>query len=452
MKRNVDMINGSMPVNMIRFVIPIILTGILQLLFNACDLIVVGQFAGDASLAAVGATGALINLLVNAFIGLSVGVNVLAAQAYGARDFEKSEKILHTAILLSFICGVILTVAGIFLARPCLALMNTPDDVLDLAVLYMQIYFLGIPASLVYNFGAAILRAQGNSKHPLIFLTTAGVVNVVLNLILVIVFKRSVDGVATATAISQVVSAVLVILYLHDPGIPGSFRFRKLSLDKELLKKVFRIGIPASVNGMVFSFSNIQIQSSVNLFGSAAMAGCAAAANIEGFIYTSMNAVHQGALNFTGQNIGAGKKERIPKILGMHLIFVTIVGLALGALALLFKRPLLSLYITEQAAFEAGYIRMNIIALTYFLCGCMEVFVGVIRGMGYSIVPTITSMLGACGLRLLWIATVFQVYTSLEVLYLSYPVTWAITAVAHGIFLVYAVRKMKREDRLPEKA
>ncbi len=450
MKRNVDMINGSMPLNMIRFVIPIILTGVLQLLFNACDLIVVGQFAGDTSLAAVGATGALINLLVNAFIGLSVGVNVLAAQAYGARDHEKAEKILHTAILLSLVCGAIVSVAGIFLARPCLSLMNTPEDVLDLAVLYMQIYFLGVPASLVYNFGAAILRAQGNSKHPLMFLTTAGVVNVVLNLILVVVFNRSVDGVAAATAISQVVSAVLVILYLRDPSNPGSLQFRKLRIDKDLIKKIFRIGIPAGVSSMVFSFSNIQIQSSVNLFGSSAMAGCAAAANIEGFIYTSMNAVHQGAMNFTGQNVGSGKKERVPKILGLHLIFVTIIGLALGALALLLKKPLLSLYITDQAAFDAAYIRMNIIALTYFLCGYMEVFVGVLRGMGYSIVPTVTSMLGACGLRLLWIATVFRVYTSLEVLYVSYPVTWAITTLAHFVCLMVVLKK--HEVKLVAKA
>ncbi len=443
MKRNVDMINGSMPINMVRFVIPIILTGVLQLLFNACDLIVVGQFAGDTSLAAVGATGALINLLVNAFIGLSVGVNVIAAQAYGARDYERTERILHTAVTLSLISGVFLMIAGVFLARPCLEAMNTPEDVLDLAVLYMQVYFLGVPASLIYNFGAAILRAQGNSKHPLIFLTTAGVVNVLLNLFFVIVCKRSVDGVAAATAISQVVSAVLVILYLRDPSNPGSLQFRKLRLHKDLIKKIFRIGVPASVSSMVFSFSNIQIQSSVNLFGSSAMAGCAAAANIEGFIYTSMNAVHQGAMNFTGQNIGSDKRERVPKILGLHLAFVTIVGLLLGVIALIFKHPLLSLYITDQAAFDAGYVRMNIISLTYFICGYMEVFVGVLRGMGYSIVPTVTSMLGACGLRLLWIATIFQVYTSLEVLYYSYPVTWMITTLAHGVCLLIVMRKQK---------
>ncbi len=444
-KRKIDMVNGPLPVNMIRFVIPIVLTGVLQLMFNACDLVVVGQFAGDRALAAVGATGALINLLVGMVTGLSVGANVLAAQFYGAKDHENIDKIVHTSVLLSFICGVILSVVGVFLSRPCLVAMNTPTDVLDLAVLYMRIYFLGIPAAMVFNFGSALLRAQGNSRHPLLFLTIAGVINVILNLILVIAFDRSVDGVAAATAVSQYVAAALIILFLKDPSKQGCLTWRRLRLDGVLLKKIFRIGIPAGINGMVFSFANMQIQASVNTFGSAAMAGCLAAANIEGFIYTAMNSFSQSSLNFTGQNIGAGKKNRIPKILGIHLLFVSIVGLTLGMLMYFFRRPLLSLYITDPASMEAAFSRMQIISVSYFLCGFLEVIMGVIRGMGYAIAPMIISMLGACGLRLVWIATIFKASPSLTVLYMSFPVSWVVTILAYFVCYLIAIRRLNRK-------
>ncbi len=451
MKKNIDMINGSLPVNMLRFIVPLILTSVLQLLFNACDLIVVGQFAGNIALAAVGATGALINLLVNSFLGLSIGTNVLAAQAFGARDFDRASKIVHTSVAISLLLGVVLAFVGFFISRPCLLAMNTPDDVIDAAVLYMQIYFMGMPAMILYNFLAAILRAQGNTRHPLIFLTIAGIVNVILNLIFVIVFHMSVDGVALATAISQFVAAALIVISVMDSSSPCGLRIKKIRLHAALLKEIFRIGIPASINSMLFSFSNMQIQASINLFGSAAMAGCSAAANIEGFIYAPMNSLQHATMNFTGQNIGAGKKERIPSIIKWGLIYVTAIGLILGILSLVFRQQLLSIYVTDSAAINAGIVRMSIISSTYFLCGCMEVFTGILRGRGYSITPMIISLLGACGFRLLWIATVFQMFFSLKALYLSYPISWLLTGAALLICYIIVHKRENKRDLLMQK-
>ncbi len=448
MRRKVDMVNGPLPINLFHFIVPVILTGVLQLLFNACDLVVVGQFAGSTALAAVGTTGSLINLLVNAFLGLSTGVNVLAAQAYGARDNKKISDIIHTSVCLSVIFGVVLAVIGIVICRPSLIAMNTPAEVLDLAVIYMRIYFLGIPAMMLYNFGAAILRARGNTKQPLIFLSFAGVINVILNLIFVVIFKMSVMGVAIATTVSQFVSALLVAFYLADPSDPYGLEIRNLRIEKSLLGQVFRIGIPASINGMVFSISNIQIQASINLFGAAAMAGSSASSNIEGFVYTSMNAVHHGALNFAGQNYGAGQKEKIPKILRICLLYVSVIGLVLGALLLLFKEPLLKLYISDMPSIRYGILRANIICSTYFLCGMMDIFPGVLRGMGYSMMPMVVSLLGACGFRLIWIATVFQWFFSLEILFISYPISWTLTMLVHAICYFVVMRKEKKKDLL----
>lgn len=447
MKRNVDMVNGSLSKNLIRFVIPMILTGILQLMFNACDLVVVGQFAGDRALAAVGATGALINLLVNVFIGLSTGVNILSAQAYGARNYDRIEKIIHSSFLLALICGVVISIAGILLSRPCLLLMNTPEDTLESAVLYMKIYFLGAPASVLYNFCAAILRAQGNSKHPLIFLTIAGVVNVVLNLFFVIAFHMSVEGVALATTISQVVSAVLVVFYLKNPDDPYGLRFKGLRMNKAVVFKIFRLGIPASVGGMVFSFANIQVQSAVNLFGSAAMAGCSAAANLEGFIYTAIHGVSQGALSFVGQNVGAKKIERIPKVVKVSNLYAGGVGLLLGVLIYVFRTPLLSLYLSDAESMQSAFFRMDVISLTYFLCGIMEVYSYAIRGMGYSTLPTIISMLGACGLRILWLQTIFRIPAmhTLTGVFLTFPVSWVVTTLANYICYRIVLNKQKQK-------
>ncbi|MBQ9915378.1 MAG: MATE family efflux transporter [Clostridia bacterium] len=448
MRRKVDMVNGPLPINLIHFIVPVILTGVLQLLFNTCDLIVVGQFAGSTALAAVGTTGSLINLLVNAFLGLSTGVNVLAAQAYGARDNEKISDIIHTSVCLSVVFGIILAVIGIVICRPSLIAMNTPAEVLDLAVIYMQIYFLGIPAMMLYNFGAAILRARGNTKQPLWFLTASGIINVILNLIFVLGFHMSVMGVALATTASQFVSAILIVLYLADPSDPYGLEFRKIRIEKSLLGQIFRIGIPASINGMVFSISNIQIQASINLFGAAAMAGSSASSNIEGFIYTSMNAVHHGALNFAGQNYGAGQKEKIPKILWLCILYVAVIGLVLGSVMLLFKEPLLKLYVSDVPSIQYGVLRANIICSTYFICGMMDIFPGVLRGMGYSVMPMIVSLVGACGFRLIWIATVFQWFFSLETLFISYPISWALTMLVHAICYLVVMKREKKKDLL----
>lgn len=454
MKRNVDMINGSISKNLVRFVVPMILTGVLQLMFNACDLVVVGQFAGDRALAAVGATGALINLLVNAFIGLSTGVNIIAAHAYGARDGERVEKIVHTSFFLALVCGVVVAVAGISLARPCLMAMNTPEDTIELAVLYMRIYFLGAPASVLYNFCAAILRAQGNSKHPLMFLTVAGVVNVVLNLFFVIVFDMSVVGVSLATAISQVVSAVLVVLYLKNPEDPYGLDFKKLKMEKGIVGQIFRLGVPASVGGMVFSFANIQVQSAINIFGSAAMAGCSAAANLEGFIYTAMHGVSQGTISFVGQNVGAKKLNRIPKVVLVSNLYAGGIGLAVGLFLFIFRDPLLSLYLSDFESMQSAYARMNVITMTYFVCGLMEVYSGAIRGMGYSTTPTIISMIGACGLRILWLQTVFRlpVMHNLTGIFLTFPISWVVTTIANYICYRIVLAKRRKEALIAEAA
>ena len=438
---------GSLSVNIIKFSIPVVLTGILQLLFNACDMVVVGRFASSTALAAVGATSSLANLIVALFTGLSVGVNVLAAQYFGARDHQNIQKTVHTSITLSLISGVLLAFVGFFVSRPSLVALNTPADVIDLSTVYMKIYFAGAPFMMVFNFGAAILRAQGNSRQPFMFLTVAGVINVILNLIFVIVFKMSVAGVALATLISNAIAAILIVIYLHDPASVYYLDFKKLNIDFGTFKEILRIGIPAGINSIVFAFANMQIQASVNIFGSAAVAGCAAATSLEGFIYIAMNSFYHSALNFTGQHFGAGKTEKIPKILLLCSLFAVITGIILGIIILFYGRELLSVFTSDSSAVDHGLIKLNIIAATYFMCGIMEVFVGVMRGLGYSYTPTIISFIGACGLRLLWIATVFKAHTSLFVLFLCMPVSWIITNTAYVILFIIAYRKIAKDKK-----
>lgn len=440
-KAPIDMVHGPLLPNIIRFAIPLMLTGVLQLLFNACDMIVVGQFAGSEPLAAVGSTTSLTNLLVNAFMGLSVGVNVLAAHSLGSGDREWTKKVVHTAVTMSLICGVILAVLGVSMCRLCLVAMDTPPEVLDLAVLYMRIFFCGMPVVMLYNFGAALLRAQGNTKQPLIYLSIAGVINVVLNLVLVIVLHLSVAGVAIATIVSQAISAVLVLQFLSRQDGPCKLTFQKLRLDFGVVKKTFQIGIPASFNSIMFSFSNIQIQSAINSFGASAMAGSAAAANLEGFIYLSANSLHQAAINFTGQNAGAGHNERIPKITAACCSVSALVAFFIGTTVYLFGESLLGLYTETASDVAFGMTRLQIIALTYFLCGIMDTMVGVLRGMGYAMVPTIISVVGVCGFRILWLVTIFAWYPTVEVLFLSYPVSWVLTGLAQFVSYVFIRRK-----------
>lgn len=445
-KYEMDMCNGPLLGKILLFSVPLMLSGILQLLFNAADIIVVGRFVGHQALAAVGSTGSLINLLINVFIGLSVGTNVLAANFYGARKEKDVSETVHTSILLSLICGSFLILLGVSAAKPLLALMGTPEDVLDQAALYMRIYFAGMPVVMLYNFGAAILRAIGDTKRPLYFLLTAGVINVILNLIFVTRFHMGVAGVALATVISQAVSAALIVRCLMHSD--GCFRLelKKLKIHKEKLLQMVRIGLPAGMQGAIFSISNVLIQSSINSFGSVAMAGNTAASNIEGFVYTAMNAFHQTALSFTSQNYGARKMERIPRILLLCQICVIVVGLALGNGAYLFGRQLLGIYSSDAEVIRYGLLRMLRICIPYCLCGMMDVFVGSLRGLGSSVVPMLISLAGACGFRILWIFTVFQWDRSLEMLYLSYPVSWFLTAGAQFLFFLYLYHHLKQRS------
>ena len=437
----IDMCNGPLLGKILIFAVPLMLSGILQLLFNAADIIVVGRFSGSHALAAVGSTSALINLLVNVFIGLSVGTNVLIAQYYGAKDRKNISETVHTSVLISLISGFILVFIGVALAKPILKLMGTPDDVLQHSVLYIRIYFLGMPVTMLYNFGAAILRAIGDTKRPLYFLSIAGVVNVILNLIFVIIFDMGVAGVALATVISQVISAALVVRCLACMYGMCRLDLKKLHIYRDKLMKMIQIGLPAGMQGAIFSLSNVLIQSSVNSFGSVAMAGNTAASNIEGFVYNSMNAVHQTALSFTSQNVGAKKYKRIGKILAQCLLIVSAIGLIMGIGAYALGEPLLHIYSSDTEVIQYGLARMQVICVSYFLCGIMDVMVGSLRGMGCSVMPMLVSLTGACGFRILWIFTVFAWKHSLFVLYISYPISWIITAGVHMI--CYAVVKKK---------
>lgn len=442
----IDMCNGPLFSKILLFSIPLILSGILQLLFNAADMIVAGRFAGSIALAAVGATSSLINLLINVFVGLSVGANVAIAHFYGAKQDRDLQETLHTAIMLSIICGFFLSIVGFFLAGPLLTLMGTPADILPYSVIYMKIYFIGMPVTLLYNFGSAIMRAVGDTKRPLYYLLGAGVLNVILNLIFVISFGMGVAGVALATILSQSVSAFLIIRCLiRNKGV-CHLELKKLKLHKDKVKRILQVGLPAGFQGAIFSISNVLIQSSVNSFGSIAVAGNTATASLEGFIYNAMNAFHQTALSFTGQNMGAKKVRRVKKILLICLFCVTVTGLLMGTVALFFGKELLGIYSDDKAVIAFGYRRMLVIFTTYFLCGVMDVMVGSIRGMGYSIMPMIVSLLGACGLRIVWIFSIFKMNPTPELLYVSYPVSWFITFSVHVICFIFIYHKLVSTD------
>lgn len=441
----IDMVNGPLLGKIIKFAIPLMLSGILQLFFNAADIVVVGRFAGSTAMAAVGSTGSLINLIVNVFMGLSVGTNVLVARYYGARDYKNLEETVHTSVFASIVCGCILIFVGIFLAKPMLTLMGSPEDVIDQATLYVRIYFGGMPAMMLYNFGAAILRSVGDTKRPLYFLTISGVLNVGLNLILVIVFDMGVAGVGIATVVSQCLAAVLVLICLVKSDAPYRVELKKLHIYKSKLLEMIRIGLPAGMQGTVFSISNVLIQSSINSFGSVVMAGSTAAGNIEGFVYTAMNSFYQTSLSFTGQNMGAKKYDRVSKIMRLCVMCVTVVGIVLGGLCTLCGETLLSIYTSDPEVVAYGMERMLLVCLPYFLCGIMDTLVGSMRGMGYSILPMIVSLAGACGLRVVWILTVFAADPTLPTLFVSYPISWAVTALTHFVCYLVAYNKLKKK-------
>ena len=440
-----NMCEGSLFWKMLIFTVPLMCSGMLQLLFNAADTIVVGRYAGKEALAAVGSTSSLINLLVNMFMGLSVGANILISRYYGAKKEKEIQETVHTAITVAALAGVLLAVVGNIFAKPLLVLMGSPEDVVDLAAVYVKIYFAGMPMTLVYNYGAAILRAIGDTKRPLYYLSAAGVVNVVLNLIFVIGFDMSVAGVALATVIAQGVSVTLLIRCMCKMEGSCKLNLKKLGINKEKAWLVLRHGLPAGLQGSVFSFSNVLIQSSINSFGSIAMAGSSAAANIEGFVYTAMNSFQQTALCFTSQNLGGGKYDRIPKVLRNALLMVAFVGLVMGGGCYLFGIPLLGIYSSESAVISYGLVRIKWIGRLYFLCGMMDVMVGMLRGLGYAVVPMCVSIIGACGFRIVWIATIFAKFHSLDVLYSSYAISWILTGGTHLICFIFVWRRLKEK-------
>lgn len=443
MQKEMDLISGNFFKKIIIFTIPVILSSVLQLLYNAVDLAVVGRFCGDASLAAVGSTGALTNLIINLFMGVSIGANVAVARAVGQENSEKVKKLVHTAILFSVFAGLFLMIFGIFTSRFWLEVMNTNADCIDLATLYLQIYFGGMVFNMLYNFGAAILRAVGETRKPLYFLAVAGLANVGLNFLLVLVFHMDVAGVAIGTIVSQAISSVLIIICLIKRKGMIQLHLKDLKMDTSCLLEMIIIGLPAGLQGTLFSISNVFVQSAVNSFDSSAVvAGNTASSNIEGFIYVGMNAFYQACITFTSQNLGAKKLNNCKKILLCSLLYVAITGIMLGGIVLLAAKPLLNIYTQSPESIDIGRRRLLIICTTYFICGIMDVLVGGLRGLGYSIVPMIVSIMGACVFRLIWIFTIFQREHTLEILYMSYPISWTITAIIHLASYIFVFRRI----------
>lgn len=434
-----DMCSGPILRKMLMFALPLMLSSILQLLFNAADIVVVGKFAGDNSLAAVGSNTALINLLTNLFIGLSIGANVVAARHYGAKAWDDLRRTVHTAMLLSMLSGALLLVLGVIGAEQMLIWMQTPEEVLPLATVYLRIYFLGMISTMVYNFGSALLRAVGDTKRPLYFLLCAGIINVILNLLFVIGFQMDVMGVAIATVISETVSALLVLRCLVKEKGGIHLELRAMRIDRKKMLQILRIGLPAGFQGVVFALSNVVIQSSVNIFGNIVVAGNSAAANLEGFVYMAMNAFYQTTLSFVSQNYGAGEQKRINRIVLLGEACVIVTGTLLGNMVVFFGNDLLQIYSNNPEVIAAGMVRLHYISMIYALCGIMDVMVGALRGIGYSIMPMIVSIVGVCVLRLVWLATVFQIpeYHRIETVYLSYPVTWILTSLVYIVFFIW---------------
>ena len=439
-----DMTEGRLLPKILLFSLPLMASSVLQLLFNAADVVVVGKFAGSEALAAVSSTTSLINLITQLFIGLSIGVNVVVAKHIGEKDFDKTYRSVSTSIIISLVGGVIVTVVGFLFCKTMLQLMGSPDDVIDLSALYLKIYFLGTIAMMLYNYGSAILRAQGDTQRPLKFLTLSGVLNVILNLIFVIVLKMSVAGVALATIISQYISAVLIMICLMKEKYPFGISLKEMTFDAAEFKQVLGIGLPAGIQGTVFALSNVTVQSSINSFGKIVMAGNGAASNLEGFVYVAMNTFYQSAISFTSQNLGAKKYERLTPILFTCLGCVLVTGAVLGIGLWYFGDIFLSIYSSDPEVISAGIIRLSYIGKIYFLCGTMDVLCGCLRGMGYSLIPMINSLLGSCAFRLVWLATVFKIYHTQDMVYIVYPLSWIITIILHLILYIYVRKKMQK--------
>ena len=439
-KYEIDMCNGTLMDKLISFSLPLMLSGILQLLFNAVDIIVVGRFTGSQALAAVGSTTALINIFTNLFIGISLGANVLAARFYASGKEKEMSETVHTSITLALISGLVMALAGVLLARFALNLMGTPNDVIDQSVLYMRIYFLGMPFFMLYNYGAAILRAVGDTKRPLFFLVISGMTNAVLNLVLVIVFHMGVAGVAIGTIVSQLISSILVLRCLYTSNTSYRLYFSKLGIKTQYLKQIFQVGIPAGIQSTVINLSNALLQSSVNSFGSVAMAGYTAANNIFGFLYMSVNAVTQSCMSFTSQNYGVKKLKRMDRVLLDCMILSVGVTLTLGCGAYFFGPELLKIYTSDADVIRCGVEVLAFTTVPYFCCGIMDLLPGALRGMEYSGVPMILSIIGTVGTRIVWIFGLFPAHRSLSFLFISYPVSWILTILMQAVCFCF-VRK-----------
>lgn len=446
-KFEIDMCNGPILKKMLIFAIPLICSSVLQLLFNAVDVIVVGKYAGDNALAAVGSNTSLINLFVNFFMGLSIGANVLVSRYYGAKQEKELSETVHTAIAVSIVSGIFLAMIGAVLSPTILRWMQAPEEVLSLAVVYLRVYFLGMPALMLYNFGAAILRAIGDTKRPLYFLAVSGVINAGLNLFFVIQLQWDVFGVAFATVISEVVSAVCVLLCLMKETGGIRVELKKLHIHRDKIIRMLQIGVPAGLQSVLFSLSNVLIQSSINSFGATVVAGNSAAANLEGFVYVAMNAFYQANISFTSQNMGAGKYHRLNKILFTAQGCVIVTGLIAGISCYMASPVLLGLYTNSPQVIKAGVVRLAYICIPYFLCGMMEVMVGSLRGMGYAVFPMVVSLIGSCLLRIVWLQTVFRIdrFHTIDTIYTIYPISWIVTVLAHMITYVIVKKKFLKK-------
>lgn len=451
-KYEIDMCNGTIMDKLVSFSLPLMLSGILQLMFNAVDIIVVGQFTGSEALAAVGSTTALIAVFTNLFIGISLGANVLAARFYASGKNKEMSETVHTSIALAFVSGMIMAVVGLLFSRLALEIMGTPDNVIDQSTLYMRIYFLGMPFFMLYNYGAAILRAVGDTKRPLMFLVVAGVTNAVLNMILVIVFHLGVAGVAIATIISQLISCILVLRCLYMTDSSYQLRFSRLCMKKFYLVQIFQVGIPAGVQSTVINISNALLQSSVNSFGSTAMAGYTAANNILGFLYASVNAVTQACMSFTSQNYGVGKYKRMDRVLLDCGILSFVIALVLGCGSYMCGGEILKVYTEDPEVIRCGVEILSITTVPYFLCGIMDLFPGALRGMGHSGVPMILSIIGTVGTRIVWIFWIFPQHRSLYTLFISYPASWFITIVLQVVCFVFVRRTVHGQLKSTGKA
>ena len=443
-KYEIDMCNGPMMKKLIAFSIPLVLSSNLQLLFNAVDIIVVGKFSGSTSLAAVGSTTALINLLINLIMGISTGASVLVGHFYATKDKKSMEQTVHTSIAFALLGGVIIGLLGIALAGWALRLMDTPKDIFDQAVLYIRVYFLGMPFFMLYNYGAAILRAVGDTKRPLVYLVIAGVINAVLNMVLVIFFHMGVLGVAIATVFSQFVSCVLVIKCLRKTDGTYKLDYKKLKINPHYLNKLVKIGLPAGLQGVVITFSNVLLQSSVNSFGGVAMAGYTAANNVFGFLYATVNSFAQTCMAFMSQNFGAKKFKRMDKVVTECIILSVSVTIVLGGAVYIFGEPILSIYTNSPEVIRYGMEVFLYTTATYFICGLMDLFPGAMRGMGYSTVPMILSVIGTVGIRIFWIFCIFPFHHSLDVLFISYPLSWIVTVVMQIICYILVRKKVKK--------